>query len=173
MTELAFHFNLPDKLSYACRLLRKASRAGARVVVTGEAEQLQQLDVALWTFAPLEFVSHCTAQAPAQMVQASAVVLARDLEQTPHTQILLNLGAEVPRGFERFERLIELVSQQDVDRQAARARWRHYAGRGYAMVRHDWRREGGAEGKPALNQALSQDAGQEPPAEQGQEIHHG
>ena len=24
MTEVAFHFNAPDKLGYACRLLRKA-----------------------------------------------------------------------------------------------------------------------------------------------------
>ena len=25
MTEIAFHFNAPDKLAYACRLLRKAN----------------------------------------------------------------------------------------------------------------------------------------------------
>ena len=31
MTEIAFHFNAPDKLAYACRLLRKAVASGARV----------------------------------------------------------------------------------------------------------------------------------------------
>jgi hypothetical protein len=36
MTEIAFHFNVPDKLAYSCRLLRKAYLSGARVVVTGE-----------------------------------------------------------------------------------------------------------------------------------------
>ena len=30
MTEVAFHFNAPDKLGYACRLLRKAVATGAR-----------------------------------------------------------------------------------------------------------------------------------------------
>ena len=30
MTEVAFHFNVPDKLVYTCRLLRKACRARAR-----------------------------------------------------------------------------------------------------------------------------------------------
>ena len=59
MTEVAFHFNAPDKLGYACRLLRKAVGTGARVMVTGDSSTLRELDVALWTFAPLEFLAHC------------------------------------------------------------------------------------------------------------------
>ena len=35
MTEVAFHFNAPDKLGYACRLLRKAVGTGARVLDLG------------------------------------------------------------------------------------------------------------------------------------------
>ena len=34
MTEVTFHFNAPDKLGYACRLLRKAVGKGANVIVT-------------------------------------------------------------------------------------------------------------------------------------------
>ncbi len=52
----------------------------------------------------------------------------------PHSQVLLNLGHEVPGGFERFERLIEVVSLDDADRQGARGRWKHYADRGYAIT---------------------------------------
>jgi hypothetical protein len=37
MTEIAFHFNAPDKLAYACRFARKALRSGARLVITGSA----------------------------------------------------------------------------------------------------------------------------------------
>lgn len=138
MTEVAFHFNAPEKLAYACRLLRKAAAAGAKVVVTGEPRLLRELDVALWTFAPLEFVAHCYAPAAGDAVlAASAVVLADTTRQAPHQQVLVNLGAQVPEGFERFERLIEVVSQDDDDRQQARARWKHYADRGYAITRHD------------------------------------
>ena len=61
MTEVAFHFNMPDKVAYACRLVRKASRAGTRVVVTGEPTLLRSLDTELWTFSPLEFIPHCHA----------------------------------------------------------------------------------------------------------------
>jgi DNA polymerase-3 subunit chi len=138
MTEVAFHFNAPDKLGYACRLLRKALASGAKVVVTGEPQQLRALDVDLWTFSPLEFVPHCYAAAsPPAVVGASPVVLADSTEGVPHRQVLVNLGAEVPRGFEGFERLIEVVTQDDDDRRLARGRWKHYADRGYAITRHD------------------------------------
>ena len=138
MTEVAFHFNAPEKLGYACRLLRKATATGARVVVTGEPELLRQLDVALWTFAPLEFVPHCHAAGAAQdVLAASAVVLADSTRAAPHQQVLVNLGGRVPEGFERFERLIEVVTQDDGDRRQARSRWKHYADRGYSITRHD------------------------------------
>ena len=138
MTEVAFHFNVPDKLGYACRLLRKATAAGSRVVVTGEPELLRALDTALWTFSALEFIPHCHApSADAEVLAASPVLLAESSRGTPHQDVLVNLGDRVPEGFERFERLIEVVTQQDDDRQQARARWTHYADRGYAIKRHD------------------------------------
>ena len=138
MTEVAFHFNVPDKLGYACRLLRKATGSGARVVVTGDAALLRSLDVELWSFSPLEFIPHChAASADAPVLAASPVVLADSPRGTPHHEVLVNVGGPVPEGFERFERLIELVSVDDDDRQQARARWKHYADRGYAIRRHD------------------------------------
>ena len=137
MTEVAFHFNAPDKLGYACRLLRKAVGAGARVMVTGGAGTLRDLDVALWTFAPLEFLPHCGAEAAPATLAASPVVLAESVRSAPHQQVLVNLGGTVPDGFERFERLIEVVTPDEQDRLDARSRWKHYADRGYAIVRHD------------------------------------
>ena len=47
------------------------------------------------------------------------------------------LAIAMPRGFETFERLIELVSTHEADRAAARERWKGYAGRGYAIARHE------------------------------------
>jgi DNA polymerase-3 subunit chi len=138
MTEVTFHFNAPDKLGYACRLLRKAVASGAKVVVTGDSALLRDLDVALWTFAPLEFVPHClgSASAPA-VLAASPVVLAESARSAPHQHVLVNLGTAVPEGFERFERLIDVVTSQEEDRQQGRQRWKHYADRGYAIKRED------------------------------------
>jgi DNA polymerase III subunit chi len=137
MTEVAFHFNAPDKVAYGCRLLRKAVRAGSRIVVTAEADVLRELDVALWTFSPLEFIPHCGTSAGSVMAGASPVMLTGDARGSPHSQVLVNLGEHVPAGFDRFERLIEVVTLDDADRQQARGRWKHYTDLGYAIVRHD------------------------------------
>ncbi len=139
MTEVAFHFNAPDKLGYVCRLLRKAYGAGSRVVVTGEEELLRDLDIALWSLSPLEFLPHCHGAAQGQRVQArSPIVLAPSPRSAPHQQVLVNLGGSVPEGFERFERLIEVVTGQSDDRQAGPAgAVRHYADRGYGIEQHD------------------------------------
>jgi DNA polymerase-3 subunit chi len=140
MTEIAFHFNAPDKLAYACRLLRKAVASGAKVVVTGDEASLQALDTLLWTFSALEFLPHCRADSPMEQRMASPIVLAAELETVqalPHHQVLLNLSDAVMPGYERFERTIEVVTLDEQDRLHARQRWKHYADRGYAITRHD------------------------------------
>ena len=76
MTAVAFHVNAPDRIAYACRLLRKAVGAGNRVLVTGEPQQLADIDQALWTFSALDFVPHCRADAPAEVLDRSPVVIA-------------------------------------------------------------------------------------------------
>jgi DNA polymerase III subunit chi len=137
MTEVAFHFNAPDKLAYACRLLRKAVGNGSKVVVTAETGVLKQLDTLLWTFSQLDFVPHALMSGDAGVVAASPVILGESAANTPHQQVLLNLGPQVPEGFERFERLIEVVSQDESDRQLARSRWKQYADLGFTITRHD------------------------------------
>jgi DNA polymerase III subunit chi len=138
MTEVTFHFNAPDKTGYACRLLRKAVGTGAKVVVTGDSELLRELDTALWTFSPLEFLPHCLGSgSPPAVLAASPVVLSESARSAPHQQVLVNLGQSVPEGFERFERLIEVVTVDEEERQQGRRRWKHYADRGYAITRHD------------------------------------
>jgi DNA polymerase-3 subunit chi len=137
LTEVAFHFNVTDRVAYACRLLRKAVSRGAKVVVTGSPETLQQLDDFLWVFSTTDFVPHCYLESEPSVVMASPVILARSTELVPYLQILLNLGQLVPSGFERFERVIEVVGLDHQDRQPARARWKYYTDQGYALTRHD------------------------------------
>ncbi len=142
MTEVAFHFNVPDKMNYVCRLLRKASQAQARVVVSGLHQELHTLDEALWSFSPQSFVTHCWANDDSAKAALSSVVLkASDTtpeEATmPHHHILLNLGNAIPLGYETFERVIEVVGVGEDDKTHARERWKHYAQRGYTLVKHD------------------------------------
>ena len=54
-----------------------------------------------------------------------------------HHEVLVNLGDDAPAGFESYARLIEIVSTDPADRATARARWKHYAARGYPIQRHE------------------------------------
>ncbi len=138
MTEITFHFNVPEKLAYTCRLLRKAYARGTPVVVLGEQHVLSQLDQLLWTFSALDFIPHVLlAQGSTESTQAAPIALLSNLMHAPHHHVLLNLLETLPVGFETFERLIEIVDEQPQDRLAARERWRHYADRGYTLLRHD------------------------------------
>jgi DNA polymerase III subunit chi len=137
MPDIAFHFNMPDKLAYACRLLRKATGSGAKVVVTGAAPTLAHLNTLLWTFAPLEFIAHCDERAPQNLRENSPVLLLSDVSASPHQQVLLNLGADIAAGFESFGRVIELVSLDGDDRLQARQRWKRYQDLGHNITKFD------------------------------------
>lgn len=138
MAEVAFHFNAPGKLAYACRLLRKACAGGAKVVVTGDARLLRELDATLWTFSAPDFVPHGLVGAmPAGQLACTPILLADRPAQAPHRQVLVNLGDDMPQDFDAFERVIEVVTGDEGDRGRARQRWKQYAAQGHPIIRHD------------------------------------
>lgn len=137
MTDIAFHFNVPDRLGYVCRLLRKAVTGGVKVVVTGPQDELNQLDTDLWALSTTDFVTHVGLDAPRSVLEKSSVVLADVLDGINIHSVLVNLWPLVPDGFDRYERVIEIVSQDETDRQQARRRWKYYAQTGFHLVRHD------------------------------------
>ena len=61
-----------------------------------------------------------------------------DVQQAPDmADVLVNLTESVALGFERFARVIEVVSTDAADRDLARQRWKQYIERGYTIARHD------------------------------------
>ncbi len=131
MTRIDFHTNVGDSLLYACRLARKAYLAGQPLVVLADRARLEAFDERLWSFSPLDFVPHCMADSA--LAARTPVVLTTDLERVPHHQVLMNLGATVPPQFARFERLLEVVGNQEDELVAGRERYRFYRDRGYTL----------------------------------------
>jgi DNA polymerase-3 subunit chi len=137
MKEVEFHFNVPDKLAYSCRLLRKVFRSGVNAVVVAEPVLLDELDLLLWRFSATEFLPHCLASASPGCLAATPVILAESPEECQAGSVLINLGQKAPAEFARFERFIELVSDKDEDRLHGRARWKQYKEAGYALKVHN------------------------------------
>ena len=134
MKEIEFHFNVPDKLEYSCRLLRKVYRTGSRAVVTADPVLLDALDRLLWQFSAADFLPHCQATGPRISVDASPIVLAAHIDDTLDASVLINIGHDIPQGFERFERFIEIVSEREDDRILGRRRWKQYKEGGWACA---------------------------------------
>ena len=138
MTDIEFHFNAPDKLVHACRYARKLLKNDRRLVITGPEHVLEDVDALLWNMSAHDFVAHCRGDSDPQLLDASPIVLTSDPSQSPHRDVLLNLGDTPPLEFERYGKLVEVVSAHDEpDRAHARMRWRHYIQQGYGLVRHD------------------------------------
>jgi DNA polymerase-3 subunit chi len=141
MTEIHFHFNVPDRMGYACRLLRKAVRSmSGGVTVSAPASTLARLDSALWTFEPQEFLPHVlvrSGEGVPPRLRRTPIWLVEQPDAAAHHEVLVHLGDEPAAGFESFGRLIEIVSTDAAERESARRRWKHYAGRGYDIRKHE------------------------------------
>ena len=137
MTEVAFHTGIANPLDYACRLLRKAYRAGARVAVLGESGLLDRLDQALWTFESLEFVPHIVLPrdgADARRLALSPIVLVKGASAAPAAcRVGVTLGGHPVGDVGAFDRLIAIVGLDPEHREAGRQRWREYERAGHAV----------------------------------------
>ena len=141
MGKVEFHHGMADKIGYACRLLRKAYRSGAHVVVTADESTLKTLDKQLWVWEDQEFIPHI-------LVLQGRAVAERQL-QTPiwitdqpttapvDRTTLINLGPSLPDGLDRFDRLFEVVTTEPEDRQAGRRRWKQYESMGWTIQPHE------------------------------------
>ncbi len=135
MTRIEFRTDIADKITYACRWVRKAlslSPPPKIVLFARDRAQLTRLDEALWTFSDQDFLPHALANDP-RAHRAPVILTDSDTIELPHHQILVNLSDTVPSCFARFERLLEIVSTDEADTLAGRARYAHYRQRGYTL----------------------------------------
>lgn len=138
-TEVEFHTGVDAPLVFACRLLRKAYRKGVRVVVTAPPALLARLDRELWTFDERDFVPHLrwAAGAAAPRTAGRTPIWLVDGEPPADApSVLVNVGASRAAEPQRFERIIEIVSDDADDLQAGRLRWRDYVQLGLSPMKH-------------------------------------
>ncbi len=142
MTRIDFAFGAPDRLRMACEVVGKHYLAGRQLVVyTQDRQRLARFDQLLWGFDATAFIPHVQADDP--LAGQTAVLLAADapallLAQADRRQSwLINLDLNCPPGSEKFERILEIVSNHDDDKLAARERWRQYKEAGHDLHAHD------------------------------------
>jgi DNA polymerase-3 subunit chi len=134
MTRIDFHTNIPDKLSYACRLARKAYAAGGKLVLLAEdAAQAARLNEALWTVSETDFVPHVLAD-DALAAVTPIIVSASDQAEFAHGDMLVNLTRHTPANVDRFQRVFEIISTDEEDAAAGRLRYVAYKKQSYPLT---------------------------------------
>ncbi len=136
MTEIKFYVGRNDdvrsRLLLACQLTQKALEHQLQVYIhTDSPETLTQLDDLLWTWNEECFISHGIA--PDDSVK---VEMGFDYEPVARCDYLINLSNTRPAFFGRFERMAEILDQDQEILTKGRDRYRFYQDRGYKLDYH-------------------------------------
>ena len=136
-----FAFGAPDRLRTACEVVRKHYLRQRRVIIyIADSRQRTRFSHMLWGFESTAFVPHVNADDP--LVDQTPIVLCDQMPRPDLTRAgtepawLLNLSTQCPPNTETFLRILEIVSNDEADKQAARTRWRHYQQQGYQVHAH-------------------------------------
>jgi DNA polymerase-3 subunit chi len=138
VTEISFYSHASDKLSVARQLVAKAWSQKLNVLIYAPDEPVAaSIDRLLWTQPALSFIPHCRDSHP--LANVTPVIIGERADALPSADVLINLGNEPPPVFSRFERLMEIVTEDENDVLSGRQRYRYYKDRGYELVNHDLR----------------------------------
>ncbi|KAB2312995.1 DNA polymerase III subunit chi [Betaproteobacteria bacterium SCN2] len=141
MTEVSFYSHATDKLGIARQLIAKAWAQKLNVLIYAPDETVAaDIDRLLWTQPALSFIPHCRDSSP--LAASTPVIIGMNADALPSADVLVNLGEEPPPVFSRFERLVEIVTEEESDVLKGRQRYRFYRDRGYELVNHDLRNRG-------------------------------
>lgn len=150
MTRIDFYI-LPETggpadspIATACRLCEKAAGAGLRIYThVGERSVADDFDGALWSFRQGGFTAHERYDGAALEEPLPPVLIGGVEPPDSHHDVLVNLATEVPDFFSRFERVLEIVAGDAVQRAASRARFKYYRDRGYELNTFEQSADGG------------------------------
>ncbi|KPC49139.1 DNA polymerase III subunit chi [Amantichitinum ursilacus] len=137
MAEVTFYFNVRHREQALAQLAGKAmaQRLRINVLAADEAGALR-LDRVLWDTPQIGFLPHC--RADEDIASATPIVVDFRAEQLGARDVLFNFSGVVPPvSAQQHTRIIEIVSQDEDERLAARELWRAWQASGITPVAVD------------------------------------
>ncbi|WP_281648022.1 DNA polymerase III subunit chi [Parendozoicomonas sp. Alg238-R29] len=127
---------LEARVGFSCRLAEKAWRNGVPTHIYMTSEQdVVALDAMLWSYREDSFLPHTNLNSNKNAADEKdiqvPVTLGSKQEQLPdRSGLLINLGETIPTAIDSFERVAEVVVQEQSILELARSRFRQYKERG-------------------------------------------
>ena len=139
MTQVDFYILDLDsddaRLRLACKIVDKATQRDLHVFVhSASDDEARKLDELLWTFEQGSFIPHRVVRGEHDAAPAEPVLIGVSQPPSPgRWDVLVNLAADVPEFFSRYERVAEVVDANAARREQSRERYRFYRDRGYKL----------------------------------------
>jgi DNA polymerase III subunit chi len=135
MTRIDFYQITESRLTedaLVCKLCQKAYESGQKVLLLTRSEQhSQHLDQLLWTHDDESFIPHDQQQEEGVF---TPILIKHEADPRGERQLLINLTQDIPIFFAQFERVLELVTEDN--KVQARSHYSYYKERGYPLNHH-------------------------------------
>lgn len=142
MTEITFYTHAGDLLDVARRVAAKAYGHGSQVMIYApDPARADAIDRLLWTTPPTGFIPHC--RDDDALAAQTPVLIGSSADALRSADVMINLHHEQPPAFARFERVVEIIGEDEAAIEQGRERYRFYKRRGYALQTHDLRQLAG------------------------------
>lgn len=137
MARINFAFGASERISQACQTTLKQYLAGQKLLVyCSDMARLRLYDQRLWAVDEAAFVPHVWIDDPLAAT-TPILLVAKDLQgaldKVPAESWFLNLDDACPPSFGALTRVLEIVSEDPEDKDAARQRWLTYKAAGHDL----------------------------------------
>jgi len=116
-----------------CKLCQKAYQTQQKMLLlTTDQQMTERFDRLLWTSNDESFLPHDQRE---QDDFSTPILINHEADPRGERQLLINLSNEIPVYFAQFERVFELVTEQN--KSTARSHYSYYKDRGYELNHHN------------------------------------
>ncbi len=146
MTRIEFYSNVANKPDLLATLVEKALLKRRQITVfTEDINSAAQVSDGLWqqqatSFLPNVMANH-THAAKTPIIIACKNNIAGQVDTVIQDELLINLTAQEPQFFSRFTHLVEMVGNDESDKQNGRLRYKFYRDRGYEIRHIDYAKQ--------------------------------
>ena len=103
-------------------------------IYTRDTQESDTLDALLWTFQADSFIPHTKEQIE---FDADWPVAVHHTPPEKSFDVLITLAGDIPEFSKRFERIIEVIGNDENEKKNARERYRLYRNHGHELQTHD------------------------------------
>ena len=125
-----------SRMKTVCRLVDKVQRLGHKILVlTEDPNQSKLIDDLMWTYSQSSFLPHARFD-DSEPFQDQQSVLIHHQPIDKESQVLINLQHQI-QDTDSYQRLVEIVNQDDSVRAAGRDKYRAYKSKNFEIKTHN------------------------------------